>query len=116
MKNQTAGQLKYGGWGVAVGAVVAMLLGFTWGGWVTANTASKMSNEAVLAHRSTICVAQFMEAPDHVAQLKAFGAVESWKRREFVENGGWDKMPGEETARGFVSGSCANGIEALLDN
>ena len=115
MTSQTSAQLKYGGWGVAIGAVIAMVLGFTWGGWVTAGTADKMSQEAMLATRSAICVAQFMKAPDHEEQLKALKAIDSWKRGEFVEQGGWDKMPGEETARGFVSRACADGIEVLLD-
>ena len=115
MSSQRAVQLKYGGWGVAIGAVVAMVLGFTWGGWVTASTADKMSAEAVLASRSAICVAQFMKSPDYDAQLKVFQETDSWKRREFVEKGGWDKMPGEETARGYVSAACADGIEVLIE-
>jgi alpha/beta superfamily hydrolase len=114
MKSETAAQLKYGGWGVAIGAVIAMVIGFTWGGWVTGSTSQERSDEAVLASRAAICVAQFMKAPDHEEQLKAFGATDSWKRREFVEKGGWDKMPGEETARGFVSRACADGIDVLL--
>ena len=114
MTNQRSTQLKFGGWGLALGAVAAMIIGFSWGGWVTASTADKMSGEAVLASRSAICVAQFMKAPNHDAQLKAFKETDSWKRNEFVEKGGWDKMPGEETARGFVSRACADGIAVLV--
>lgn len=114
MTNERKGQLKYGGWGVVLGAVIAMLLGFTWGGWMTTSTADEMSTEAVLAARSAICVAQFMKAPDHEEQLNAFRDTESWKRREFVEKGGWDKMPGEEHPRGHVSNACAKGIEVLI--
>ena len=115
MTSQRSAQLKYGGWGVAIGAVVAMIIGFTWGGWVTASTADKLSGEAVLATRSAICVAQFMKAPNHAEQLKAFQETDSWKRREFVEKGGWDKMPGEEAARGYVSRACADGVEVLIE-
>ena len=32
MKPETAGKLKYGGWGVIVGAVIVMIIGFAWGG------------------------------------------------------------------------------------
>jgi alpha/beta superfamily hydrolase len=106
--------MKYGGWGIAIGALVAMVIGFTWGGWVTAGTAREKTDEAVLASRSAICVAQFMKGPDHEANLKAFQDTDSWKRRDFVEKGGWDKMPGQETANGFVSRACADGIELLL--
>jgi alpha/beta superfamily hydrolase len=114
MTNQNSARLKYGSWGVVGGAVAVMILGFTWGGWVTASTANQMSANAVLASRSAICVAQFMKAPNHDAQLKAFKATDSWKRSDFVENGGWDKMPGEETARVLVSRACADGIEVLV--
>jgi len=116
MTKPNAGQVKLAGWGFAAGAVVTMVIGFSWGGWVTATTADKMSDEAVLASRSAICVAQFMKAPNHDVQLKAFRDTDSWARSRFVEQGGWDKMPGEETARSYVSGACADGIEALLEN
>lgn len=115
MNEQKSARLKYGGWGLGIGAAITIVLGFTWGGWVTAKTADKMSGEAVLASRAAICVAQFQDAPDHKAQLKAFEGTDSWKRYEYIEKGGWDKMPGEETARSFVSGACVQGIEALLD-
>jgi len=114
MKSETAAQLKYGGWGLVLGAVIAMVVGFWWGGWVTGGTSMERSAEAVLASRAAICVAQFMKAPDQEAQLKAFQATDSWKRSDFVTQGGWDKMPGDETAKGFVTRACADGIEALL--
>ena len=100
---------------MAIGAVIVIVIGFTWGGWVTASTANEMSAEAVMASNSAICVAQFKMAPDYEAQVKVFQDTESWKRRGVVEKGGWDKMPGEETARGFVSNACAEGIEVLLE-
>ncbi len=114
MTNETSAKLKFGGWGIVVGAVIAMIIGFTWGGWVTGSTSKEKSDAAVLASRSAICVAQFMKAPNHEDQLKALQATDSWKRSEFVEKGGWDKMPGETTANVSVSRACADGIEVLL--
>ena len=32
MKPETAGKLKFGVWGLIVGAVIAMIIGFAWGG------------------------------------------------------------------------------------
>ena len=115
MTNEASAKLKYIGLGIAIGAVVALVIGFTCGGWVTGGTSAERSVEAVLASRSAICVAQFTMSPDNKALLKTFQETDSWKRHEFVNKGGWDKMPGEETARGFVSRACADGIEALLD-
>lgn len=115
MTNETSTKLKNIGWGTAIGAVVAVVIGFSLGGWVTATTAKAQSDEVLLASRSAICVAQFTKAPDHEAQLKIFRATDSWNRRELVEKGGWDKMPGQEQAKSYVAGACADGISALLD-
>ena len=32
MKPETAGKIKFGVWGLIVGAVIAMIIGFAWGG------------------------------------------------------------------------------------
>ena len=34
MKTETTGKIKYGCWGLACGAVIAMIIGFGWGGVV----------------------------------------------------------------------------------
>jgi hypothetical protein len=106
--------LKHGIIGAVIGMAIAVIVGFVWGGWVTGGTSEERSVEAVLASRAAICVAQFMKEPNQEARLKAFQEVSAWKRYEFVEKGGWDKMPGEDTARHYVSRACADGIEQLL--
>ena len=79
-------------------------------------TAKGKSDEAVLASRAAICVAQFMRAPNHDEQLKALEQTDSWKRSELIEKGGWDKMPGQEEASGAVADACARGLEILAEN
>jgi len=37
-----------------------------------------------------------------------------WKRAEFIEKGGWDKMPGQEKADYAVSRACADGLALLI--
>jgi hypothetical protein len=114
MKQDKSVKVKFGGWGFVVGAVVVAILGFTWGGWVTAGTARQMTAEALLASRTSICIAQFMDGPKHAEQLKEFRALDSWKRSDFVAKGGWDKMPGETSANGMVSSACADGIDNVV--
>jgi alpha/beta superfamily hydrolase len=106
-------KVKYGGWGLVVGAAAATILGFGWGGWVTGSTSRARTDEAVLASRAAICVAQFMKAPNHAQDLKAFREADSWKRSEVIEKGGWDKMPGQEKASDAVADACTKGIEVL---
>jgi hypothetical protein len=113
MKQENSMKLKYGVWGLIFGAAVTMIVGFGWGGWLTGVTARGKSDEAVLATRAAICVAQFMKAPNHDRELKAFEDTESWKRGELIEKGGWDKMPGQGEASGGVAQACARGIEVL---
>jgi len=113
MRQETSVKFRYGVWGLIIGAAVAMILGFGWGGWLTGVTARANTDEAVLATRAAICVAQFMKAPNHDRELKAFQDTETWKRGELIEKGGWDKMPGQGEASGGVSQACARGIEVL---
>jgi len=111
----TAGKIKYGIWGLIVGAVIAMIIGFGWGGWTSRGTTRTMTQEALLATRAAICVAQFMKQPNHEEKLKEFEAVNRWTRAEFIEKGGWDKMPGEEKAGYAVARACAEGLGLLIE-
>ena len=38
MKPETTAKIKYGVWGLICGAVIAMIVGFAWGGWTTSST------------------------------------------------------------------------------
>ena len=114
MKRETTAKVKFGVWGFICGAIITMIIGFGWGGWSTAGTTQKMTEEAVSASQAAICVAQFMKQPTHEAQLKELGEMDSWKRSEFIEKGGWDKMPGQEKAGSSVAQACARGLEVLV--
>ena len=114
MSTETAGKIKYGVWSLIAGAVIAMIIGFAWGGWSTAATTQKISEEAVLASNAAICVAQFMNEPNHEEKLKELGEVSSYQRSGFIEKGGWEKMPGQEKADYGVSRACADGIDLLI--
>jgi cytosine/uracil/thiamine/allantoin permease len=72
MKLETTAKIKYGIWGLIGGAVIAMILGFVWGGWTTAGTAHGMTQKAVVASQAAICVAQFVKQPNHAKKLKEF--------------------------------------------
>ena len=114
MKPETAAKMKYGVGGLICGAVIAMIIGFAWGGWTTSGTTKTKTKEAVLASQAAICVAQFMKQPDHDEKLKALEEVNSWQRAEAIEKGGWDKMPGQAKADYAVARACADGLELLM--
>ena len=114
MKPETTAKIKYGVWGLICGAVIAMIIGFAWGGWTTSSTTQTRTQEAVLASQAAICVAQFMKEPSHEAKLKELSELSSWQRAEAIEKGGWDKMPGQEKAGYAVARGCADGLELLI--
>ena len=114
MKPETAAKTKYGAWGVVCGAVAAMIIGFGWGGWTTAGTSHEVTGKAVVASQAAICVAQFTKQPNHEQKLKEFDAASSWTRPEFIEKGGWDKMPGQDKASEGVARACADGLALLI--
>ena len=113
MQPVTAAKIKYGVWGLILGAVIAIIIGFAWGGWTTASTTAEMSDEAVLATQAAICVAQFIKEPNYEENLKKFKAENHWRKPKLIEEGGWDKMPGEEKAGDAVARACADGLEVL---
>lgn len=116
MKPETEVKMKYGGWGLALGATAAMIVGFSsWGGWTTRGTSVAMTDAALLTTRAAICVAQFAKPPNDQQRMKELKAVQSWDRATFIEKGGWDKMPGEEKANDTVARACAEGLAVLLD-
>ena len=113
MQPVTAAKVKYGIWGFIIGALIAIIVGFMWGGWTTTGSAQTMSDEAVLASQAAICVAQFVKQPDHEAKLKVF--MDSWNKSEVIAKGGWDKMPGQDEADATVTRACAKGLEQLAE-
>jgi hypothetical protein len=111
MKPEMEMKIKFGVGGLICGAIVAMIIGFAWGGWVTASTTQKMSDEAVLASQAAICVAQVMKDP---SRFKEFEGIDSNKRYDFIEKGGWDKMPGQKEAGYGVRNACVAGLEVII--
>ena len=111
--------MEKGIWGAMGGAVAAIIIGFVWGGWTTSGTTQRMSDEAtdaaVLTTRAAICVAQFMMEPNHQENLNELKELSSFDRRDFLNKGGWDKMPGQEVASLRVSRACAEGLEILME-
>jgi hypothetical protein len=114
MSDLTDVKMKYGLWGLVLGAGAAMIVGFNWGGWTTSSTTQKMSEDAVLASRAAICVAQFMGAKDRNTNITEYRGKESYARSELIEKGGWDKMPGEEKASWGVSSACVAQLDGVI--
>jgi hypothetical protein len=57
-----------------------------------------------------------MQEPNYKERLKELGELNKWKRAEYIENGGWDKMPGQENAAYEVARACSDGLNHLVEN
>jgi hypothetical protein len=118
MKSETEKKIMFGVLGLICGAVIAMVIGFGWGGWSTAGTTKTTTEDAVLASKAAICVAQFVKDPNYEENLKEFEKLLTYgmnNRSDYVQKFGWDKMPGEEKAAPDVALACSKGIEGIIN-
>jgi hypothetical protein len=107
-------------WACAGSVIVATIVGFSWGGWVTGGSAREMAEESAAQARhelaAVVCVDRFMAAPDAGVQLTALKKITSpYGQGKFVEDGGWAiivpaSSPTDYTARADhreAAGLCA---------
>jgi hypothetical protein len=98
-------------WGVVVGALGMMIIGFSWWGWVLGSTAERMAQDradgAVTAILVPICVEKFMGQPDAAVKLAEFQRSASWQQRQLIEKGGWATMAGSNDPNTAVARMCA---------
>jgi hypothetical protein len=103
-------------WCCAGCVVATMVVGFSWGGWVTGGTASAIATKAAATARAdlmaAICVTRFDEGPDVAVRLASLKGTESWKRDEFIVKGGWANVAGQDKPVEGAAGLCA---QKLID-
>ncbi len=81
-------------WACGGCVVLATIVGFSWGGWVTGGTARELADNSAAQARqelaAVVCVDRFMAAPDAGVQLAALKEItSSYGQSQFVEDGGW---------------------------
>ena len=98
-------------WGAVVGAVACMIVGFSWGGWVTGGTAHKQAataaHDAVVVALAPICADRFRAQGDARAKIAELAKASSWERGNAVEKSGYALMPGSKTTDSDVARACA---------
>lgn len=97
-------------WSCVATAVVTMIIGFSWGGWVTGSTARTMAattgEDAVAKRLAPMCVVRFTQDPGKDLKLKEVKNTDSWQRGDYVKKQGWATMPGEKEPDGRVADEC----------
>ena len=107
--------LKPGIWGVVIGGILTMILGFGWGGWTTSRTgndlAVRRADAAVTAVLVPICVAKQKVDGDKTKKLAELKAItSSYQQTEFVMKTGWATFPGKDDPNRDVAEACANAL------
>jgi hypothetical protein len=96
---------------------LTVIVGFTWGGWVTGGSADHMAEQAAKQARTdlvaSVCVSRFLDAPDAQAQLAALKKTNSWDQDGFVSKGGWTKLTGIEEAIPDAAKICAERLAKM---
>jgi hypothetical protein len=97
--------------GAVVGAIALAIVGFKFGGWMTAGkaamAASDEANVQVVAALLPICMEQSGKDPkldETIAKLKD---APSYQRADVVMKAGWATMPGATDANQQVAMACA---------
>jgi len=98
--------------GIATGAIASMVIGFSWGGWMTAGTANKIAAEradtAVVAALTPLCVEKFLQSSDAKANLAVLQKIStSWEQGDYLEKGGWATQPGATSTDYHLARACA---------
>lgn len=98
-------------WSCVASMIITMVVGFTWGGWVTGGTARAMAavtgEDAVVKRLAPICVSQFNEEPEKDRKLAEMNEISAWQRTDYVSKQGWATMPGEQEYDRGVASECA---------
>jgi hypothetical protein len=104
--------IKPAAWGVVIGSVLTMIVGFSWGGWTTSGTANRLAmNQATTAVTAALvpfCLEKSKTDPSGAKKLGELRALTtSWDQREAVLAGGWATFGTGEGNR-EVAEACAS--------
>jgi pimeloyl-ACP methyl ester carboxylesterase len=98
-------------WSCVASMVLTMIVGFSWGGWVTGGTARQTAEttatDAIVRRLAPICVVQSGRDMGKGPKLVALKDESSWQRGEYVGKQGWATMPGEQEPDRRVAEACA---------
>ena len=107
-------KIKIGVWAAIGGAILTIIIGFAWGGWVTGGTAQsraeKIAADAVVARLVPICVAQFNQDQEKDKKLKELKEKSNWEKDKYIKEQGWATMPYEKEPDSSVADKCAEQI------
>ena len=99
----------------AIVACLTMIVGFSWGGWITNGTAQQLSRQradtAVTVALVPLCIAQSKADRGVTKKLAELRAItSSYEQQEFVTKTGWATVPGAEGPSRDLAEACASAL------
>lgn len=106
--------LKPAIYGALGGAVLTLVVGFSWGGWLTGGGAETMAatraKADVVAALVPVCLQISQDDPDRTAKLATIQAASTYQRRDAVMTAGWATVPGAEAPDRDLAQACIEGL------
>ena len=103
--------IKPGVWGLVIGCVGTVAMGFGTMGWTTNSTAERVArthaSQAVAAAMVPFCVDKAKSDPDATHMVKFRAESSSYSRTQIVRSAGWATLGGATSPDGAVADSCA---------
>ena len=92
------------------GAIIIMIIGFSWGGWVLGSSSVRngelMAQDAVANRLAPLCLAQYNQDPEREDKFNIMKAKYDWEKKEFIRNQGWATIPFEDEPDNDVAELC----------
>jgi hypothetical protein len=92
--------------------VLTVVVGFSWGGWVTGGTAASRAKDAAedatAQLAANICAFRFLRAGDAATQLAALKKESSYSQKSAIEDGGWVTLAGAKEPVEGAAALCAD--------
>jgi hypothetical protein len=97
--------------GACFGALVTVVVGFGWGGWMLGSTAKQMAvkdtSTALAAVLAPMCADKFRSGAEAPANLAEFKKVSAWQQDTYIQKGGWATFPGMSAPDLSIAQACA---------
>lgn len=104
-------------WFGVICIVATVVLGFTWGGWMTQGVAAQKADEAADKARvqlgAALCVEEFKRTAGANDRLQKLKDKNTYMRDDMVRDEGFATLPGESSANREVANVCAERLAKL---
>jgi hypothetical protein len=104
-------------WSCAGCVVATVIVGFTWGGWVTGGTAEEMVTDARDTGRAelaaVVCVDRFLDDTGVAVNFAELKEQSQWQRDDYIEDGGWTTLVGFDEPIEGAADLCATQLTEM---